>query len=48
MRERQNEEAGDRPGTAASDAMLVTCIRCDTLHSPAKPLAFHPVCTACV
>jgi hypothetical protein len=41
MRDRQNEELADRP--AASDAMLVTCVRCETLHTPAKPLAFHPV-----
>jgi len=48
MRKSQNEDGVDRVNAAASDAMLVTCTRCDRLHAPTHPLAFHPVCTACV
>ena len=47
MTENQDQGGVDRPSAAASDAMLVTCIRCDTLHAPTHPLAFHPVCTGC-
>jgi hypothetical protein len=48
MRESQNEVGVRRLNAAASDAMLVTCSRCGTLHPPTHPLAFHPVCAACV
>jgi hypothetical protein len=47
MRENQNEDGVHRLNAAASDAMLVTCSRCGTLHPPMLPLAFHPVCAAC-
>jgi hypothetical protein len=48
MRESQNEDGAHRLNAAASDVMLVSCNRCGTLHPPAHPLAFHPVCAACV
>ena len=47
MREGQDEIAVARLDASARDAMLVSCIRCGTLHPPAHPLAFHPVCAAC-
>ena len=32
---------------APAASLLISCIRCRRLHSPAGPFEFNPVCPAC-